>query len=333
MTRDTGLPQPQLDAPEELWLESLYRDFCEGRRSKKRLLIGELGERLPDDFSPEDIDERVVGGADHITPLGIWLVDPGSIYLRIVDQILCHARELALTEPEIPEIQVEALAEELGVSHEDASRACDIISMLDLALTSGSSRGRLDRGLTRTLDVDRRLDRLLDYEGVEEEIARNASERTDASRTGAVLDLQVAEPEPGAVEGIKQQVSDALTGRRYRVPREHFRKAMKFYSEPDRDLPNCVKESVTAVEGMLKVVSDQDAGSVKSMVTKLEQRDLIGGRMKSLLDKMWAYANQQPGARHAGLEVPKQSEPEAAFVLNTAAATLLMLKQVDPMRR
>lgn len=163
-------PELELSEPERMWLEAVYEEFREGNEIVARLLKHELRDKLPDDFSPYEIDARLVGAGSRITLLGIWHVDPKSRFIEQTDKFFQYLHHRAVTERRPGEIAATEIAEELGTSVDDLSRCYDLTRTLDIHLggqASGQGEGKLFRLNKINLDHREALQKLADYPGLE----------------------------------------------------------------------------------------------------------------------------------------------------------------------
>lgn len=137
---------------------------------------------------------------------------------------------------------------------------------------------------------------------------------------------------PGRVVSPIYHVGSILQEGRYAGPRTHFEKAVEHFAGDAQDTANSVKEAASALESMLKVITGQPNAKVSAMTSQLQSKGLIHPALLGVFEKIWGYASTNPGARHAGTAPPTADEEEAQFVLTTVAASLVMLREVDPGR-
>jgi hypothetical protein len=105
--------------------------------------------------------------------------------------------------------------------------------------------------------------------------------------------------------------------------RNHFNKALSFFtSVPSKDLENCVKEAICAVEAALGVLVNPDI--TKNFI--IEVKRLSGNEEKQVpivfidaLVKFYGYRNNGDGVSHGNIVGMKLGEKETEFYLNICA--------------
>lgn len=116
---------------------------------------------------------------------------------------------------------------------------------------------------------------------------------------------------------------------RYEGPRDYYAKALNYLED---DPANAIKEAVHAVESMGKVITGKDDARFSQVCDALETARLLHPALSSALESLYGYASQEEGVRHPSSNPATQDKAAAAFVVNTAASALLMLREVDPGR-
>lgn len=83
----------------------------------------------------------------------------------------------------------------------------------------------------------------------------------------------------------------------------HFRKAVTLFSDRENpDYINCMKESISAVEAMLRIVLNTDKGTVGELLKSLNQSFDYPTPLKDAWLKMYGYTSDNNGIRHATRE-------------------------------
>ncbi len=129
---------------------------------------------------------------------------------------------------------------------------------------------------------------------------------------------------PAQIASIEQAFDHAATANLASV-HEHLKKALGFYSHRQKpDYANSVREAVTALESLVKLLTGTDTvdmGKVKQLLN-LENDPKLASSIVSL----WGYASEKPGVRHAatGDEKPPTAS-EALLVLSTSASLVSYL--------
>lgn len=125
------------------------------------------------------------------------------------------------------------------------------------------------------------------------------------------------------------QPTSFLEADRYEGARTHYRKAVKYLED---DPANAVKEAMLAVGSIGKQITGKEDADFGPVMDALVSRGLMDGLLGETLKKLQGYASQKEGVRHSSAGPPTRDKAEAAFIVNTAASALMMLREVDPGR-
>lgn len=107
---------------------------------------------------------------------------------------------------------------------------------------------------------------------------------------------------------------------------EHFTQAIEEIK--NRNFRGSVKESISGVESLLKVLADKSSVSLGDGLSILEKRSGMNPLLKAGLTKLYAWTNGPDGIRHALADGAKGvSESEARFMLSTCLAFAAWLKR------
>lgn len=124
-------------------------------------------------------------------------------------------------------------------------------------------------------------------------------------------------------------LEEELSPPRYHPTRQHWRKALELASQATPDLPNAVKEAVSAVESLAQVVVGKSGITLGDAVKQLRGQKRIPPGSDSVIEGLWTFANASPGARH-GSAMPAHIDPSHwTFARTTAEATLRLLLDLD----
>jgi len=104
--------------------------------------------------------------------------------------------------------------------------------------------------------------------------------------------------------------------------RAHFKKALSFLSDREKpDYKNCIKESISAVESICKVIIGKDKATLGDALKVLESKQGLKGQLKSAFEKLYTYTNDKGGIRHAeGLFESNVTFEEAKYMLVSCCA-------------
>ena len=105
--------------------------------------------------------------------------------------------------------------------------------------------------------------------------------------------------------------------------RTQLQKALGFLSDREHpDYKNCVKESISAVESVCKVISGNEKAALKDALNGLIANGMnIHGSLKSAILALYGYASDEGGIRHAERETESTvTFEEAKFMMVTCSA-------------
>ena len=104
--------------------------------------------------------------------------------------------------------------------------------------------------------------------------------------------------------------------------RVHISKAIEFLADREfKDYKNCIKESISAVESICKVITENEHATLGDALKVLEKKRGLQGPLKAAFEKLYAYTNDKGGVRHAdGLFASDATFEEAKFMLVSCSA-------------
>lgn len=123
----------------------------------------------------------------------------------------------------------------------------------------------------------------------------------------------VAEEEITAVEdALKVKISPV---------QEHLKRALELFADRKKpDYRNSIKESISAVEALVKIVIKSEKGTLGDLLSVLEKRDELHPALKAAFIKLYGYTSDANGIRHALLEEDRVTFHEAKFMLVACSA-------------
>ena len=105
--------------------------------------------------------------------------------------------------------------------------------------------------------------------------------------------------------------------------RAQLQKALGFLSDRENpDYKNCVKESISAVEATCRIIAEKDSATLGEALKLLAKHGLkLHPCLNSGIDKLYSYACDQGGIRHAERETESTvTFEEAKFMMVTCSA-------------
>ena len=99
--------------------------------------------------------------------------------------------------------------------------------------------------------------------------------------------------------------------------RRHLATAITFFSDrKNPDYRNSIKESISAVEAMCKIVAGDEKDSFKQALKKLEEKGIsLHSAVKNSFSSLYGYTSDADGIRHALLEESTLDFDDAKFIL------------------
>lgn len=101
----------------------------------------------------------------------------------------------------------------------------------------------------------------------------------------------------------------------------HIGKALRLLSlKPDPDYHNSIKESISAVESACKVLTGDKSGGLAKALKKLCSSMPMHQSLQDAILKLYGYASNENGIRHAILDSSDVGFSEAKFMVVVCSA-------------
>jgi hypothetical protein len=136
-----NIPKIKLTEPQRLWLGTICSKLRNGEQSNARALKVELREKLPRDFSPSDIDPRLLRSEDQITLLGIGLLDPDSSLVKKANRVIQSIHNLLLSQAKTKSVTVDYVSGETQLPREEVAGIFKSLAYLSILHDSGTNYG------------------------------------------------------------------------------------------------------------------------------------------------------------------------------------------------
>ncbi|WOD06483.1 AbiJ-NTD4 domain-containing protein [Marinomonas sp. GJ51-6] len=119
-----------------------------------------------------------------------------------------------------------------------------------------------------------------------------------------------------------ESIENALkASSKYSGATNHLKTSIDFLSDrKNPDYRNSVKESISAVESLCKIISDDPKATLGSALNKIEKNHELHPAFKKALSNLYGYTNDFSGIRHALLEESTVSYSDAKFMLVSCSA-------------
>ena len=121
-----------------------------------------------------------------------------------------------------------------------------------------------------------------------------------------------------ALDGVSGAVSQQLE------------KALQLLSDrKDRDYHNSIKESISAVEGQVKITLERDKGTLGELLKHVEQKAPLHPALKDAFSRLYGYTSDEGGIRHALMDDSRAvTFEEAKFMLVACSAFINYVRGV-----
>jgi AbiJ-like protein len=122
-------------------------------------------------------------------------------------------------------------------------------------------------------------------------------------------------------------LDEALQDDRFASVGNHLRSALALLSDrKNPDYRNSIKESISAVEAMAKVLSGKDKATLDDALRTLEKNGRLHPALRQGFTALYGYTSDADGIRHAMLQEPNLSPADAKFFLLSCTSFTNYLK-------
>ncbi len=114
--------------------------------------------------------------------------------------------------------------------------------------------------------------------------------------------------------------------------RQHLQRALELLSDrKNPDYRNSIKESISAVEGLARIVSGNDKATLGDALDEIERSGKLHPALKKGFAALYGYTNDADGIRHAIMDEPDLTADDAKYFLLSCASFTNYLKSKMPM--
>lgn len=111
----------------------------------------------------------------------------------------------------------------------------------------------------------------------------------------------------------------------------HLKRALQLLADRDHpDYRNSIKESISAVESMAKIVANNPKATLGGALKALEKNGQMHPALKEAFLKLYGYTSDEDGIRHAMLEEPKLTAADAKYFLMACTSFVNYMKAQLP---
>jgi hypothetical protein len=128
-----------------------------------------------------------------------------------------------------------------------------------------------------------------------------------------------------------EMLESALADSRFAGVTAHLQRALELYANRENpDYRNSIKESISAVESMARIVADNVKATLSDALKAIEKRGSLHPALKDGFIKLYGYASDEGGIRHAMLDEPNLSAADARYFLLSCTSFVNYLKAQVP---
>ena len=124
-----------------------------------------------------------------------------------------------------------------------------------------------------------------------------------------------------------EMLDTALTDTQFAGVDTHLQQALALYAKRDEpDYRNSIKESISAVESMAKIVSEKPKATLNDALKAIEKHGLLHKSLKEGFIKLYGYTSDADGIRHAIMEKSELTSADARYFLLSCTSFVNYLK-------
>lgn len=113
-----------------------------------------------------------------------------------------------------------------------------------------------------------------------------------------------------------QMLDEAIRDTRFAGVSAHLNRALELLADREHpDYRNSIKESISAVESMARIVAENPKATLPDALKVLERKARLHTALKEGFVKLYGYASDENGIRHAMLDEPNIGAADARFFL------------------
>lgn len=124
-----------------------------------------------------------------------------------------------------------------------------------------------------------------------------------------------------------QLLAEALADTRFVAVTSHLERALQLLADRKQpDYRNSIKESISAVEAMARVVAEEPKATLAEALKVIEKNHSLHPALKAGFASLYGYTNDDDGIRHAMLEAPNIDQSDAKYFLLSCTSFINYLK-------
>jgi hypothetical protein len=136
---------------------------------------------------------------------------------------------------------------------------------------------------------------------------------------GLIVDITDAQESELLAEALKDTKFGPVTA--------HLERALQLLVDRKQpDYRNSIKESISAVEAMARIVAEAPKATLGEALKVLEKKGRLHPALKDGFSKLYGYTNDDDGIRHAMLDEPNIDQSDAKYFLLSCTSFINYLK-------
>ena len=129
-----------------------------------------------------------------------------------------------------------------------------------------------------------------------------------------------------------EMLETALTDSQFVGVETHLQRALALYAQrDDPDYRNSIKESISAVESIAKIISGKPKASLSDALKEIDSKKRLHASLKEGFIKLYGYTSNADGIRHSAMDKPNLDAADARYFLLSCTSFINYLKaQIEP---
>lgn len=122
-------------------------------------------------------------------------------------------------------------------------------------------------------------------------------------------------------------LAEALSDSKFGPVTAHLERALQLLADRKQpDYRNSIKESISAVEAMARIVAETPKATLGEALKVLDKKGRLHPALKDGFSKLYGYTNDDDGIRHAMLDEPNIDQSDAKYFLLSCTSFINYLK-------
>ena len=128
-----------------------------------------------------------------------------------------------------------------------------------------------------------------------------------------------------------RMLEEAIQDTKFAGSAAHLLRALELLADRERpDYRNSIKESVSAVESIARIVAENPKATLSDALKALERNGKVHSALKDGFIKLYGYTSDEQGIRHAMLDEPEITAADAKYFLLSCTSFANYLKSQMP---